>query len=71
MNETPHHTYQVLTKRAERLAEISDQLNWTPNIWMGTSIEDDRVLDRMDYLKRWCPIQVLVIWNRCWGPCQI
>ncbi len=52
MNETPRHTYQVLTKRAKRLAEISDQLNWTPNIWMGTSIEDDRVLDRMDYLKQ-------------------
>src|SRR5574343_6279 len=52
MNETPHHTYQVLTKRADRLAEISDQLIWTPNIWMGTSIEDDRVLDRMGYLKQ-------------------
>ncbi len=51
MNETPHHTYQVLTKRADRLAEISHQLKWTENIWMGTSIEDERVIDRLDYLK--------------------
>lgn len=52
MNETPHHTYQVLTKRADRLAEISDHLCWTPNIWMGTSIEDERVFGRLDYLKQ-------------------
>lgn len=51
MNDTPHHTYQVLTKRADRLAEISSSLNWTDNIWMGTSIEDNRVLGRMEGLK--------------------
>lgn len=52
MNETPHHTYQVLTKRAERLAEISNELTWTSNIWMGVSIEDERVIERLDYLKQ-------------------
>ncbi len=52
MNETPQHIYQVLTKRADRLAEISHELTWTDNIWMGVSIEDDRVLDRLDYLKQ-------------------
>ena len=51
MNETPHHTYQVLTKRADRLAELSQHLNWTDNIWMGTSIEDERVIDRLIHLK--------------------
>jgi len=51
MNETPQHTYQVLTKRADRLAEISDQLIWTDNIWMGVSVEDSRVVDRIDYLR--------------------
>ena len=51
MNETPQHTYQVLTKRSERLAELSDKLSWTDNIWMGVSIEDDEVLNRMDGLK--------------------
>lgn len=51
MNETPQHTYQVLTKRSERLAEISSELTWTENIWMGVSIENEKVLDRMDDLK--------------------
>lgn len=37
MNETPRHTYQILTKRQDILAKYSDQLNWTDNIWMGVS----------------------------------
>lgn len=52
MNECPKHTFQVLTKRAERLAEVCDKLDWTPNIWMGVSVEDERVLDRIDYLRQ-------------------
>jgi protein gp37 len=52
MNDTPQHTYQVLTKRAERLAELHHHLNWTPNIWMGVSVEDSRVIDRIDYLRQ-------------------
>lgn len=51
MNETPQHTYQVLTKRGDRLAEIAHELIWTENIWMGVSVEDDRVLDRIDGLR--------------------
>lgn len=51
MNNTPQHTYQVLTKRAERLYETHHLLNWTENIWMGVSVEDDRVLDRIDFLR--------------------
>lgn len=51
MNDTPQHTYQVLTKRAERLNELHTQLNWTPNIWMGVSVEDSRVLSRIDLLR--------------------
>ncbi len=51
MNETPQHTYQVLTKRAERLYEIHDQLTWTKNIWMGVSVEDERATDRIDFLR--------------------
>jgi protein gp37 len=51
MNETPQHTYQVLTKRAERLYEIHDQLTWTKNIWMGVSVEDGRVTNRIDFLR--------------------
>lgn len=51
MNNTPQHTYQVLTKRAERLYELQEHLNWTKNIWMGVSIEDERVVDRIDFLR--------------------
>jgi len=51
MNNTPQHTYQVLTKRAERLFELHKELNWTPNIWMGVSVEDSRVLHRIDFLR--------------------
>ena len=51
MNDTPQHTYQVLTKRAERLFELNDRLNWTSNIWMGVSVEDSRVTGRIDFLR--------------------
>jgi protein gp37 len=51
MNKTPQHTYQVLTKRAERLSEIHHLLNWTNNIWMGVSVEDARVVERIDCLR--------------------
>jgi protein gp37 len=51
MNENPIHTFQVLTKRPERLLELNDQLTWSDNIWMGVSVEDDRVAGRIDYLR--------------------
>lgn len=51
MNDTPQHTYQVLTKRAERLYELHHLLNWNENIWMGVSVEDERVIDRIDFLR--------------------
>jgi len=51
MNNTPMHTYQVLTKRAERLFQLHDKLNWTTNIWMGVSVENDKVIDRIDFLR--------------------
>jgi len=52
MNDTPQHTYQVLTKRAERLFDLHEQLNWTNNIWMGVSVEDSRVMHRIDFLRK-------------------
>lgn len=51
MNNTPRHTYQVLTKQAERLYELHDKLNWTTNIWMGVSVENEKVKDRIDFLR--------------------
>jgi protein gp37 len=50
MNECPQHIFQVLTKRAERLEELSPLLNWTDNIWMGVSVENDLVKHRIDNL---------------------
>lgn len=52
MNDTPQHTYQVLTKRPDRLFELHEQLNWTNNIWMGVSVEDSRVTQRIDFLRQ-------------------
>ena len=57
MNLTPQHTYQVLTKRADRLAEVAHHLDWTPNIWMGVSVEDQRVQHRIEGLRS-TPAQV-------------
>jgi len=51
MNANPHHQFQVLTKRPERAARLAAELDWTDNIWMGTSIEDMRVARRADALR--------------------
>lgn len=51
MNENPQHTFQVLTKRAERLHEFHEELHWTHNIWMGVSVENEKVVDRIDFLR--------------------
>jgi protein gp37 len=52
MNDLPQHIFQILTKRADRLEELHEFLNWTPNIWMGVSVEDERVTWRIDHLRR-------------------
>lgn len=52
MKETPQHTYQILTKRSKRLAELAPSLDWAENIWMGTSIENEAVIFRLDDLKK-------------------
>jgi protein gp37 len=50
--ETPQHTYQVLTKRSKRLAEMRDRLHWPDNLWMGVSVESTRYAFRIDHLRR-------------------
>ena len=54
MNENPRHVFQILTKRTELLLEYdkSGLLEWGENIWMGTSVEDNRVKDRIDKLSK-------------------
>ncbi len=51
MNRASIHTFQILTKRADRLAELSDELTWGKNIWMGVSVENDKYKDRIDCLR--------------------
>ncbi len=52
MKRAPWHRFQVLTKRSERLAKISGELEWAPNIWMGVSIELDKYCARASDLRR-------------------
>jgi protein gp37 len=51
MARTPQHTYQVLTKRAERLARIAPRLPWSANVWMGVSVESPKYRWRIAYLR--------------------
>ncbi|RUV30001.1 DUF5131 family protein, partial [Mesorhizobium sp. M5C.F.Ca.IN.020.32.2.1] len=52
MEATPQHTYQVLTKRPDRMVEIVPLLRKLPNVWLGCSVEDGRVLNRLDELRQ-------------------
>jgi protein gp37 len=54
MNENPHHVFQVLTKRADILMYYDNEgwLNWSHNIWMGVSIENKTVINRIDNLQQ-------------------
>jgi protein gp37 len=51
MRETPHHTYQVLTKRSARLRKVAAKLDWPGNLWMGVSVENATQLSRVDDLR--------------------
>jgi protein gp37 len=51
MNECSHHTFQVLTKRADILQHYSSFLNWTPNIWIGVTVENEDVMSRINRLR--------------------
>lgn len=50
--QTPWHTYQILTKRHERLLELAFQLDWPENVWMGVSVENQDYIHRVDYLRQ-------------------
>ena len=50
MNEASRHTFQVLTKRPERVRALESRLCWTPNVWLGVSIESERWLERLGTL---------------------
>jgi len=52
MNNTPQHTYQILTKRADILLQYAEKLSWTDNIWQGVTVENQKTADRIDYLRK-------------------
>lgn len=52
MNKARWHTFQVLTKRSDRLLEMANELNWTPNIWLGVTIESAKYRYRLEDLRR-------------------
>ena len=58
MRNCPHHIFQILTKRPGRAAHMA--LDWPPNVWMGTSVEDHRVADRLDLLRA-CDAETLFV----------
>jgi len=51
MEATPQHTYQILTKRSVRLKRLAEKLPWPTNVWMGVSVEEPKVLGRIDDLR--------------------
>ena len=52
MQRADWHCFQVLTKRPERLLEISHKLHWMPNIWMGVTVEEQSYQHRIDHLRQ-------------------
>jgi protein gp37 len=51
MRQAQQHQYQILTKRAERLTQLSPELPWRENIWMGVTVETEAYKYRIDYLR--------------------
>ena len=51
MERAHWHSFQVLTKRADRLAALAHQLKWPKNVWMGVSVESEEYAGRIDHLR--------------------
>lgn len=51
MNQANWHRFQILTKRADRMLQLSERLPWMPNIWMGVSVENSDYTYRIDMLR--------------------
>ena len=52
MRQATWHTFQILTKRSERLIELDNQINWPQNVWMGVSVENNNYTFRIDHLRQ-------------------
>lgn len=51
MNQASWHRYQVLTKRSNRLLQLSNSVLWLPHVWMGVSVESPKYVSRIDHLR--------------------
>lgn len=66
MNANKRHTFQILTKRSERLCELAPLLDWPENVWMGVTIENNDYVGRADDLRtvgaavRFCSLEPLL-----------
>jgi protein gp37 len=52
MSRASQHTFQILTKRAQRLEELHSKLPWPDNVWMGVSVENEKFMFRIDHLRK-------------------
>jgi protein gp37 len=52
MRRADWHTFQVLTKRSDRLLELDSQIDWPTNVWMGVSVENEKYKFRIDHLRK-------------------
>jgi protein gp37 len=52
MRRAHWHTFQVLTKRSDRLLSLDPEIDWPENVWMGVSVENDKYRFRIDDLRR-------------------
>ena len=64
------HTFQILTKRAERLEELSSKLYWPKNVWMGVSVESDEYQYRISHLGKTDAITKFLSLEPLLGPIQ-
>lgn len=66
MQKYPRHTFQVLTKRAERMAELAGRLPWPRNVWAGVTVESAQYVERLNHLRtvparvRWISFEPLL-----------
>lgn len=52
MHSASWHIFQVLTKRASRLLELNQEIDWSSNVWMGVSVENQDYMFRIEYLRQ-------------------
>lgn len=60
IDRTPWHIYQILTKRHERLNELTSKLEFPQNVWLGVSVENQNYVNRIEYLRQ-VPVSVRFI----------